>query len=66
MSQPLPVGPSARDWANANLHVTKVENPQHETIYEFKKELVVNGVSHVQFIWLNQMQLRSVGIDHGL
>jgi hypothetical protein len=62
----MSVGPSAREWANASLHVTKVENPQQETIYEFRKELVVNGVSHIQFLWLNQSQLRSVGIEHGL
>jgi hypothetical protein len=60
------VGPSARDWANASLHVTKIENQTEETIYEFRKELIINGVRHLQFVWLNQMQLRSVGIDQGL
>lgn len=66
MSESIPVGPSALDWANAKLHVTKIENAQHETIYEFRKELIVNGVPQLQFVWLNQLQLRSVGIDHGL
>ncbi|MFO0863088.1 MAG: hypothetical protein U0744_00240 [Gemmataceae bacterium] len=63
----MPVGPSARDWANAPLKVTKVEaNNPEEAIYEFRKELVINGVQHQQFAWVNQQQLRIVAIDHGL
>lgn len=63
----VPVGPTARDWANATVRVTKVAtaNPE-ETIYELRKTLVVNGVQHVQFVWVNQQQLRGIGIDHGL
>jgi hypothetical protein len=66
MGGEVPVGPSARDWANASLQVTKVEHPEQGTMFELRKELVIHGVRHLQFIWLNQLQLRSVGIDHGL
>lgn len=60
-------GPTNQDWANADLLVTKVENSKPaETIYELKKRLIVNGVEHVQYVWLNQMQLRSISLDHGL
>jgi hypothetical protein len=67
MNVDVPVGPSARDWANAELKLAKVlaANPE-ETIYELRKVLVINGVRHVQFVWVNQQQLRSIGIDHGL
>ena len=62
-----PVGPSPRDWANAGLTLKKVESAEpEETIYEVRKTLVVNGVRHVQYVWLNQQQLRGIGIDHGL
>lgn len=62
-----PVGPSARDWANASLHLRKIETGKpEETIFEFKKRLIVNGVEHIQFVWLNQLQLRSIAIEHGL
>ena len=68
MNENIPVGPSAQDWAHAGLHVTKIAFPDEpeRTIYELRKILVVNGVQHLQFIWLNQQQLRGVGIDHGL
>ena len=66
-AEDLPVGPSPRDWANANLTLAKHETADPEkTIYELRKTLVVNGVQHVQFVWLNQQQLRSIGIEHGL
>lgn len=62
-----PVGPTAKDWADAGLLVRKVESEKpEETIYEFRKTMVVNGVPHIQFVWINQQQLRGVGIDHGL
>lgn len=67
MSAEMPVGPSARDWANAPLSLTKIESSDpEETIYELRKIVVINNVPHVQFVWLNQRQLRSIGIDHGL
>lgn len=66
MNTDQPPGPSVRDWANASLKVVKVERVGEEAIYEFRKELVINGVTHIQFVWLNQLQLRGVGIDHGL
>jgi len=67
MSANHAAGPSIRDWANATLHLTKHEdgNPE-ETVYEIKKRLVLNGVEYVQYVCLNQKQLRSIGIDHGL
>ncbi len=62
-----PAGPSVRDWADAGLHVTKLENAEiGGPLYELKKQLVFNGVVHIQSVWLNQSQLRAVGIDHGL
>jgi hypothetical protein len=62
-----PPGPSIQDWSNASLHVTKCEPAgAGEPIFELRKELVVNGVLNVQFIWLTRLQLRSIGIDHGL
>jgi hypothetical protein len=57
---------SGADWAAAPLKVKKCESGSEETVYEFRKEMIVNGILHVQFVWLNQSQLRSVGIDHGL
>ena len=67
MKSDQPTGVSVRDWANASVRMTKHEtkNPE-ETVYEFKKHLVVNGVDHFQWLCLNQLQLRSIGIDHGL
>jgi hypothetical protein len=62
-----PVGPTARDWADATLHVAKVENGEgRPPIFELRKKLIVNGETQIQFVWLNHAQLRSVGIDHGL
>jgi hypothetical protein len=67
MSSDQPAGPSVRDWANATLHLKKIETDKlEEAIYELQKRLVINGVEHIQFAWVNQMQLRSVAIDHGL
>lgn len=67
MNADAPVGPSARDWANASLQLTKIEaTDSEEAIYELRKTFVVNGVHHVQFVWLNQQQLRGVAIDYGL
>lgn len=67
MSSDLPVGPTLHDWANASLQLTKFEtaNPE-EAIYEIRKSMVINGVEHVQFVVVNQQQLRSVSIEHGL
>lgn len=67
MSSDRPAGPTLRDWANASLHLTKYEssNPE-DTIYEIRKRMVINGVEHIQFVVVNQLQLRSVGIEHGL
>lgn len=63
----LPVGPSLREWSDASLKLTKLEGDDPEqAIYELRKTLVVNGVPHVQYVWLNQQQLRGVGIDYGL
>jgi hypothetical protein len=61
-----PAGPSVRDWAEATLKVTKVEREGSPQIFELRKQMVINGVLHVQFVWLTHSQLRSVGIDHGL
>lgn len=62
-----PAGPSVLDWANANLKLTKVELADGSgTIFEVRKEMVVNGVLHVQYAWLTLLQLRTIGIDHGL
>lgn len=60
-------GPTIDDWANATLHLTKrtPDNPEN-SIYELRKRMVINGVEHYQFVWLNQSQLRSIGIEHGL
>ena len=67
MSQPhVPSGPTAEDWADAKLSVTKIETSNRMAIYELRKVLVINGVTHIQFVWVNQLQLRSVGIDFGL
>ena len=67
MNPDVPPGLSARDWANAGLHLTKLEGGDPEdAIDEIRKVAVVNGVEHVQFVWLNQQQLRGIGIDHGL
>jgi hypothetical protein len=65
MNSESSVGPSAADWANASLHVTKLGTGE-AAIYQFRKELVINGVQHLQFVWVNQLQLRSVSIEHGL
>ena len=62
-----PAGPSVLDWANAGLKLTKVEPADGSgTIFEIRKEMVVNGVVHVQYVWLTLLQLRQLGIDHGL
>lgn len=62
-----PAGPTIRDWANAGLHLTKVDTGKpEEALYELKKCLVVNGVEHIQLVWLDQKQLRSISLDHGL
>ncbi len=67
MNSPSASGPSNRDWANAKLSVEKVENTVNgETIFQFRKEMVINGVLHVQYIWVNRLQLRGVAIDHAL
>jgi hypothetical protein len=62
-----PPGPSILDWSYANLHVKKCEpHDGSEPIFELRKELVVNGVLNVQYIWLTRLQLRNIGIDFGL
>lgn len=61
-----PAGPTAFEWANHSIQVKKIEHSGTEAIYELRKEMVINGVLHRQFVWLNQSQLRSIGIDHGL
>jgi hypothetical protein len=56
--------PTAQDWADASLHVTELVNPAGgQRIFRLQKQMVVNGVMHVQFVWLNHGQLKSVGID---
>ncbi len=66
MDTDKPAGPTVRDWAEATLKVTKVERAGSPQIFELRKQMVVNGVLHEQFVWLTHSQLRSVGIDHGL
>lgn len=67
MNSPSASGPSNRDWANANLTLDKVEFADDgETIFQLRKEMVINGVVHVQYVWMNRLQLRSVAIDHAL
>ena len=64
MNTDQPVGPSAQDWADAPLHVTEVKGQDGgQRIFRLQKQLVINGVPHIQFVWLNHAQLRSVGID---
>lgn len=67
MSPDQPPGPTRRDWANTSLHLTKYEtsNPE-EAVYEIRKRMVINGVEHIQFVFVNQQQLRSISIEHGL
>ena len=63
----LSVGPSPRDWANANITVSEYKTAEdQETLYELRKTLVVNGVTHIQHVWLNQLQFRKISINHGL
>jgi hypothetical protein len=60
-------GPSLEEWAHANMTVVKIAKPDGgDAIYQLRKEMVINDVKHVQFVWLNQSQLRAIGIDHGL
>lgn len=67
MSDEQPAGPSNRDWANAGLQLHRLENKDPaETIYGIEKRMVINGVEHVQYVWLNQLQLRAISLDHGL
>jgi hypothetical protein len=67
MNADHPPGPSIKDWAYANLHVTKLEpHDGAEPLFELRKEMVVNGVLNVQFVWISRLQLRNVGIDLGL
>lgn len=63
----LPVGPSPQDWAHANITVSEYKtDSEAETIYELRKTLVINDVTHIQHVWLNKNQLRTIGINHGL
>lgn len=47
------------------LHRLENKDPA-ETIYGIEKRMVINGVEHVQYVWLNQLQLRAISLDHGL
>jgi len=56
-----------RLWADADLEVvTFAPEDGGPPIFELRKQLVVNGVLHVQTIWLNLLQLRTVAIDQAL
>ena len=51
-------------WANSNLEVTEVKfEDERPPIFELRKAMVINGITHVQSIWLSAQQLRSVAID---
>jgi hypothetical protein len=67
MAADQPAGLSSREWADAPLTLKKVEGGKpYDAIYELRNVAVVNGVPHVQSVWIIQQQLRSIGIDHGL
>jgi hypothetical protein len=56
-----------RLWADANLHVTKIEfSDGSPTIFRLQKQMVINGITHVHSVWLNLIQLRNVAIDQAL
>jgi hypothetical protein len=55
MSSDQTAGLSKREWADAPLTLTKIETAEpEEAIYELRKMVVINGVPHVQYVWLNQ------------
>lgn len=44
----LAVGPSRKDWANANITVSEYKTAEdQETLYELRKTLLVNGVTPI-------------------
>ncbi|MDZ4819217.1 MAG: hypothetical protein SGJ20_09620 [Planctomycetota bacterium] len=64
---PRPVDSLIEAWANAPLGLTKWEpNDGGPALYGLRKEMIVDGVREVQMVWINQAQLRSIGIEHGL
>ncbi|MBL8815480.1 MAG: hypothetical protein JNL58_05585 [Planctomyces sp.] len=67
MSFEQPPGPSLHDWAHAPLQLVEITGPEgSESIFELRKEMVVNGVRHLQFVVLTRLQLREIGINHAL
>lgn len=60
-------GPSLHDWAHASLQLVTITGPEgNEPIFELRKEMVINGVQHIQFVVLTRLQLREIGISHAL
>ena len=55
--------PTEQEWATADVQVMLIGETQ---IIGLKKDLVMNGIAYSQTVWLTNLQLRSLAIDHVL